>query len=274
MGAAPRRFRLSSAHIQNGLLAAESLLCNGRSRVGRRRLRRARRARLRGNALVARGGARRRGAPARGRRDAAQRRRVDGHPAHWPRRVLEHSAAARGARRATRDAAAPGPAASKRSHAPPAPCASPQIFALADFLDTKLPRIRGKPALRECLDNLTPGITVSLVSLPLSISLAIAADASPVQGVITAVWAGLVSAVCGGSHYNIVGPTGALSGILSYYSVTYGPAVQPLLAILSGMLSILVWFSGIDAYLIFVPGAVRCARAPDAESAPMPACAR
>lgn len=52
-------------------------------------------------------------------------------------------------------------------------------------------------------------MTVALVSLPLSISLAIAADATPVQGIITACWAGLISAIAGGSHYNIVGPTGA-----------------------------------------------------------------
>lgn len=51
-------------------------------------------------------------------------------------------------------------------------------------------------------------MTVALVSLPLSISLAIAADATPVQGIITACWAGLISAITGGSHYNIVGPTG------------------------------------------------------------------
>jgi SulP family sulfate permease len=71
---------------------------------------------------------------------------------------------------------------------------------------------------------------VSLVSVPLSISLAIAAGATPgnknqhssnkstqntsilVMGIVTAFWAGLVSALLGGSHYNIVGPTGALSG--------------------------------------------------------------
>lgn len=77
-----------------------------------------------------------------------------------------------------------------------------------DYLDTKLPTIRGRPAFRELAANLKPGITVSLVSLPLSISLAIASGASPVQGIITACWAGLVSALFGGSHYNVVGPTG------------------------------------------------------------------
>ena len=54
-----------------------------------------------------------------------------------------------------------------------------QLEAAVDFLDTKLPTIKGRPAIRECYANLKPGITVSLVSLPLSISLAIAADATP-----------------------------------------------------------------------------------------------
>jgi MFS superfamily sulfate permease-like transporter len=77
------------------------------------------------------------------------------------------------------------------------------------WVDKRVPHIRGRPALSELVGNLKPGITVSLVSLPLSISLALAADATPVQGVITAAWAGLTSSLFGGSHYNVVGPTGA-----------------------------------------------------------------
>ena len=46
------------------------------------------------------------------------------------------------------------------------------------------------------------------MNLPLSISLGIAADATPAAGCITAVWAGLSAGALGGSHYNIVGPTG------------------------------------------------------------------
>lgn len=91
-----------------------------------------------------------------------------------------------------------------------APLSDPvQLEQGMDFLDRKIPKIRGRPALRELLSNSRSGLTVSLVSLPLSISLAIAADATPVQGIITAAWAGIVSALTGGSHYNIVGPTGA-----------------------------------------------------------------
>jgi SulP family sulfate permease len=129
-------------------------------------------------------------------------------------------------------------------------------MALLHFLDTKLPPIKGRPFFREIASNAKSGMTVALVSLPLSISLAIAADATPVQGIITAVWAGSASAIFGGSHYNIVGPTGALSGILSYYSVTYGSAIQPILAILTGFLCLAVYASRMDKYLVFIPSAV------------------
>jgi SulP family sulfate permease len=100
------------------------------------------------------------------------------------------------------------------------------------------------------------GVTVALVSLPLSVSLAIAANATPVQGIITACWAGLFSAIFGGSHYNIVGPTGALSGILSFYSVVYGSDIQPILAILTGLMCLCVYASRLDKYLVFIPSAV------------------
>lgn len=131
-----------------------------------------------------------------------------------------------------------------------------QAFETVDWADGKLPRIRGRAALRELLANLKPGITVALVSLPLSISLAIAADATPVQGIITAAWSGLTSAFFGGSHYNIVGPTGALSGILSEFSVRYGAGIQPLLAIFAGVICLAVWALRLERYFAFIPGAV------------------
>ena len=58
--------------------------------------------------------------------------------------------------------------------------------------------------------NWKSGITVSLVSIPLSISLAVAANSTPIMGIITAFWAGLIASILGGSNYNIVGPTEAL----------------------------------------------------------------
>lgn len=104
--------------------------------------------------------------------------------------------------------------------------------------------------------NWRAGLTVSLVSLPLSISLAVAANATPLMGVVTAIWAGLFAAIFGGSPYNVVGPTGALSGILAMYAVIHGVGVLPVLAMLAGILILLCYVFRIDRYIIYIPSSV------------------
>jgi len=102
-------------------------------------------------------------------------------------------------------------------------------------------------------ENWKSGITVSLVSLPLAVSLAVASQATPVAGIVTAIWAGLIAALFGGSNYNVIGPTGALSGILAAYVLMYGAAVLPVLAILSGIFIFAAYLFRLERYLIFFP---------------------
>ncbi len=104
--------------------------------------------------------------------------------------------------------------------------------------------------------NWKSGLTVALVSIPLSLALAIASGATPVQGIITAFWAGLLGAYFGGSNYNIIGPTGALSGILLGYAIIYGHNSLPLVAIISGVLIMAVYILKLDRYIIFIPRSV------------------
>lgn len=102
--------------------------------------------------------------------------------------------------------------------------------------------------------NWKAGLTVSLVSIPLSISLAIASQTSPVAGIITAVWAGLVAAIFGGSNYNIIGPTGALSGILGTFAIIHGADTLPTLAIVSGILILISYVLRLEKFLNYIPG--------------------
>ncbi|MFA9288846.1 MAG: SulP family inorganic anion transporter [Weeksellaceae bacterium] len=101
--------------------------------------------------------------------------------------------------------------------------------------------------------NWQAGLTVSLVSIPLSVSLAVASQTSPVVGIITAIWAGLIAAIFGGSKFNIVGPTGALSGILASYAIAHGAPSLALLAIVTGVFIMLAYFFKLERYLVFVP---------------------
>lgn len=110
--------------------------------------------------------------------------------------------------------------------------------------------------LEKIKQNWKSGLTVSFVSIPLSISLALAAGATPLMGIITAVWAGILASVFGGSNYNIVGPTGALSGILIVYALKYGPASLSWLAILAGLMTLVVYFFRWHRYIVFIPSSV------------------
>ncbi len=105
-------------------------------------------------------------------------------------------------------------------------------------------------------NNWKSGITVSLVSIPLSISLAVAAGATPLMGIITAIWAGLLAAIFGGSNFNIVGPTGALSGILAVFAISHGANSLPALAILSGIIIIISFIFHFEKYIILIPSSV------------------
>lgn len=108
----------------------------------------------------------------------------------------------------------------------------------------------------EIKGNWKSGVTVALVSVPLSFSLAIASGAGPMTGIITATWAGLMAGIFGGSNFNIVGPAGALAGILVGYAMLYGAGILPILAILSGVVIFIIWLLGWDKYLVFVPSSV------------------
>jgi len=107
--------------------------------------------------------------------------------------------------------------------------------------------------LQRVRENWKSGLTVALVSLPLSVSLAIASGAAPQAGIVTAIWAGFIAALFGGSHFNIIGPAGALSGILAMYVAQYGPAALPTLAFASGLIVLVAWVIRAERFLVFVP---------------------
>ncbi|MDD3743266.1 MAG: SulP family inorganic anion transporter, partial [Lentimicrobiaceae bacterium] len=71
--------------------------------------------------------------------------------------------------------------------------------------------------------DLGAGIIVGIVALPLAIAFAIASGVSPERGLITAVIAGFLISVLGGSRFQIGGPTGAfiviVYGIVQQFGV-------------------------------------------------------
>jgi SulP family sulfate permease len=117
----------------------------------------------------------------------------------------------------------------------------------------------GKNILFNLSQNWAAGLTVALVSLPLGIALSIASGAGPIPGVITGVWAGLIAAIFGGSKYNIIGAAGALTTILFAFANFNGQELVfalPLLAMTTGLVTLIIWMLRLDKYLIYIPSSV------------------
>lgn len=101
--------------------------------------------------------------------------------------------------------------------------------------------------------DIVAGIVVAIVALPLSIALAIASGVSPEQGLYTAIVAGFIIALFGGSPVQISGPTAAFATIVAGIVATSG--MEGLLAatIIAGMLLILMGVLRLGTLIRFVP---------------------
>jgi SulP family sulfate permease len=102
-------------------------------------------------------------------------------------------------------------------------------------------------------ENLNSGITVALVSIPLSCALAMASGGTAMMGLSTAIYGPAIGGVLGGSHYNILGPAGALVNILSTLVNHNGPEIIPLVAFWGGILSFCVYLSKLENYCCWIP---------------------
>jgi SulP family sulfate permease len=105
----------------------------------------------------------------------------------------------------------------------------------------------------DILRNLRSGITLGLVNLPLSVSLAIAGGGTPEMGALSAAWGGIVGGFASGSHWTLIAPTGGLSGVLGNFTQQYGVGCLPWLCIFSSLITFLVYFLNLHHYLTIVP---------------------
>jgi SulP family sulfate permease len=101
--------------------------------------------------------------------------------------------------------------------------------------------------------DLVGGLTVGIVALPLAIALAIASGVKPEQGLYTAIFAGFVIAVLGGTRAQISGPTGAFIVIVYGIVQRYGYEGLVTATLLAGVILIVMGLARMGAFLKFVP---------------------
>jgi len=86
--------------------------------------------------------------------------------------------------------------------------------------------------------DLIAGVTVAIVALPLALGFGITSGMSPAAGLSTAIIAGFLAALFGGSKYQVSGPTGAMTVVLIPIISEYGVQAIPLLGLIAGFIVI------------------------------------
>lgn len=110
------------------------------------------------------------------------------------------------------------------------------------------------PTMNELTPNIKSWLTVSLISIPLSISLAVASGGTPLQGILTAIWACIIAWFIGSSNYNIFWPAWALTALLmAFYTSTSDVYSLPILALAVGIWSFIIWSLKLTKYITLIP---------------------
>src|SRR5688572_24964784 len=119
----------------------------------------------------------------------------------------------------------------------------PKIFAI----------FREGYSRKQFYSDLAAGTTVGIVALPLAIAFAIASGVKPEQGLFTAIVAGFVIALLGGSRAQISGPTGAFVVIIYGIVQQHGYEGLAVATLIAGVLLILMGLFRMGALLKFIP---------------------
>ncbi len=118
----------------------------------------------------------------------------------------------------------------------------------------------GLAGLRHWRFDLSAGLQVALVSMPLSLGIAVASGAPPITGIISAIIAGLIFPFLGGAYVTISGPAAGLAPALLAGMLTLGngdlAAGYPLLLVaicLTGLVQIVLSMVNAGRFAIFLP---------------------
>ncbi|HAC16301.1 MAG TPA: sodium-independent anion transporter [Bacteroidetes bacterium] len=120
---------------------------------------------------------------------------------------------------------------------------TPKLFSILQAGITK----------KQFTKDIISGVIVGIVALPLAIAFAIASGVSPEKGLITAVIAGFVISVLGGSRVQIGGPTGAFIVIVYGIIETHGVAGLTIATFMAGFIIIGFGLARFGNYLKFIP---------------------
>ena len=108
-------------------------------------------------------------------------------------------------------------------------------------------------SLHDLAQDLGAGLVVGIIAIPLSMALAMATGVAPQHGLYTAIVAGVVTALLGGSKVQVTGPTAAFVVILAPVSARFGLGGLLTASLMAGMILYLFGLTGLGRLIEFVP---------------------
>lgn len=105
----------------------------------------------------------------------------------------------------------------------------------------------------QLVKDLTAGLIVAIIALPLSIALALASGVGPEEGIYTAIVAGFVISALGGSTVQIAGPTAAFATIVAGIVAKNGMTGLATATIFAGLILIAMGFFKLGSLIRFIP---------------------
>ncbi len=117
----------------------------------------------------------------------------------------------------------------------------PKLFTLKNY------------SLKQLTSDFVAGLIVAIIALPLSIALAIASGVSPEKGLYTAIVAGFIIALLGGSRVNISGPTAAFATIVAGIVAKHGISGLAISTILAGIILIIMGICRLGTLIKYIP---------------------
>jgi sulfate permease, SulP family len=109
---------------------------------------------------------------------------------------------------------------------------------------------------RNIMKDLTAGLVVAMVAIPLAMGFAMASGLRPEQGIVGGAVAGLLGALFGGSKYQVYGPTAAYIPVIAGLMATYNHSFLVLTSIVAGAMLMLTGLARKGKVVTLVPHSI------------------
>ena len=121
------------------------------------------------------------------------------------------------------------------------------------YIKPKLFSVMKNYSRAQFIKDLVAGVIVAIIALPLSIALALASGVEPAAGVYTAIAAGFVCALFGGSRVQIAGPTAAFATIVAGIVAEKGMGGLFVATVLAGIILVILGLCKLGSLIKFIP---------------------